>query len=173
MLCSERRNFILCLVTALVIAGASQTSIAQQTKSSGVNSWPPREPKVKSSVTANQFSKPISVEVRPLGDGKFECQFSFQSVKPAKRVNLAGEFNGWNTQSTSMSCGDDAVWRITVQMPAGEQQYKFVVDGDQWQPDPRNDQVISDGQGGNNSVLRLGAQANLGSIRTRRGDGKI
>lgn len=173
MLYSERSNFILCLVTALVIAGASQTSIAQQTKSSGVNSWPPREPKVKSSVTANQFSKPISVEVRPLGDGKFECQFSFQSVKPAKRVNLAGEFNGWNTQSTSMSCGDDAVWRVTVQMPAGEQQYKFVVDGDQWQPDPRNDQVISDGQGGNNSVLRLGAQANLGSIRTRRGDGKI
>ena len=162
--------FVLCtlLITSLCIA-----SILQQSKSNLPTQWPPREAKIASSVNANQFSKPPSVEVRPLGDGTFECQFSFQSIKSAQRVNLAGEFNGWNTQATAMSRGDDGVWRVTVQMPAGQQQYKFVADGDQWQSDPRNDQVISDGQGGNNSVIRLGAQANLGAVRTLRGDGKI
>lgn len=144
--------FVLCtlLITSLCIA-----SIFQQSKSNLPTQWPPREAKIASSVNANQFSKPPSVEVRPLGDGTFECQFSFQSIKSAQRVNLAGEFNGWNTQATAMSRGDDGVWRVTVQMPAGQQQYKFVADGDQWQSDPRNDQVISDGQGETTALFDL------------------
>ena len=167
------RSFFVFVLCTLLISSLCIASILQQSKSNLPTQWPPREAQITSSVNANQFSKPPSVEVRPLGDGTFECQFSFQSTKPAQRVNLAGEFNGWNTQATAMSRGDDGVWRVTVQMPAGQHQYKFVADGDQWQSDPRNDQVISDGQGGNNSVVRLGAQANLGAVRTLRGDGKI
>lgn len=135
--------------------------------------WPPSEAKIKSSISPMQVTRPKSVEVRPLADGMFECQFAFQPTQAITTVNLAGEFNSWSTQATPLSRGDDGIWRVVVQLSAGVQQYKFVIDTNQWIADPRNDQFVSDGHDGNNSVLRLGGQANLTTLRARRGDGKI
>ncbi len=135
--------------------------------------WPPSEPKVQSTGSPSQFVAPKSIEVRAVGEGEFECQFSFHPEKPAKAVSLAGDFNGWNRQATQMARGDDGVWRVGLRLRSGSHQYKFVVDGDQWLSDPRNALVTSDGHGGNNSVLRLGAEACVGNALGKLGDGKI
>ncbi len=135
--------------------------------------WPPSEAKIESSLLATEVSTPSSVSVRSLASGAFDCEFSFQPARPATRVNLAGDFNGWSTTATPMSRSDDGVWRVSVLLAAGERLYKFVVDGNSWLADDRNGRKVDDGNGGSNSVLRLGGEANLEGVRVRVGDGKV
>jgi hypothetical protein len=74
-------------------------------------------------------------------------------------VSWAGEFNGWNASATPMSKDAKGVWSVVVALPAGEHQYKFVVDG-QWIADPENGATAGDM---GNSVVRVGADGNLGA----------
>jgi len=159
------------LSIAVALAASGMALVAHQDANS--RSWPPREPTIESSLPRNQFAKVPSVDIRESGGGRFDCTFAYQPTKPARSVCLAGSFNSWNMNGTPLSRGDDGVWRVKVTLPAGAQLYKFVVDGDQWTTDPRNPFTELDGHGGNNSVLRLGAEANLGSVRAKRGDGKV
>jgi hypothetical protein len=46
------------------------------------------------------------------------------------------------------------VWTATITLPAGQHQYAFVVDGQQWVPDPAAP-AVDDGFGRRNSVLTL------------------
>ena len=74
-------------------------------------------------------------------------------VKPgAKEVFLAGDFNAWNPRSEPMAKRKE-VFAKTLLLPAGEHQYKFVVDGE-WVPDPRAASVAND-QGTVNSVRQV------------------
>ena len=76
----------------------------------------------------------------------------------AGAVSWAGEFNGWNASATPMAKDAKGVWSVVVALPAGEHQYKFVVDG-QWIADPENGATAGDM---GNSVVRVGADGNLG-----------
>jgi hypothetical protein len=73
-------------------------------------------------------------------------------------VSWAGEFNGWNTGATPMAKDAKGVWSVVIALPAGEHQYKFVVDG-QWITDPENGATAGDM---GNSVVRVGADGSLG-----------
>jgi hypothetical protein len=75
----------------------------------------------------------------------------------AGSVSWAGEFNGWNTSATPMTKDANGVWSVVVPLPAGEHQYKFVVDG-QWIADPENGATAGDM---GNSVVRVGADGGL------------
>ncbi|MBN1827397.1 MAG: glycogen-binding domain-containing protein [Candidatus Eisenbacteria bacterium] len=71
----------------------------------------------------------------------------------AGQVSLAGAFNDWNTMANPMTRGEGGVWSVTVDLPEGKHEYKFVVDG-QWVPDPDN--PVTAGEYGN-SVVVVGA----------------
>ncbi len=73
-------------------------------------------------------------------------------------VFWAGEFNGWNASATPMAKDAKGVWSVVVPLPAGEHQYKFVVDG-QWIADPENGATAGDM---GISVVRVGADGSLG-----------
>ena len=163
---SSRRSLLVAGALCLAVLSAPASGQKQ-------SSWPPSESKITSSLSATEVATCSSVEVRALASGAFECQFSFQPTRAVTRVNLAGDFNAWSTTATPMSRGDDGVWRVSMQLAAGERFYKFVVDGSTWLADERNPRKQDDGNGGNNSVLRLGAEANLDGVRVRLGDGKI
>jgi hypothetical protein len=75
----------------------------------------------------------------------------------AGSVSWAGVFNGWNATANPMSKGDGGVWTVVIPLPDGEQQYKFVVDG-QWLADPEN--PVTAGEFGN-SVVRIGADGEI------------
>ena len=77
--------------------------------------------------------------------------FRIQGYDIAKRVNVAGEFNGWDPNRTPMIRRGDA-WEIRVPLSAGRYQYKFVVDGN-WMLDPINGAKQDDGNGNQNSLL--------------------
>jgi 1,4-alpha-glucan branching enzyme len=81
----------------------------------------------------------------------------------ARQVNLAGEFNNWlgtanggrlDPNIDSMKdLDDDGVWEVTLPLPPGRYQYKYVVDQVDWQEDPGNPETTDDGYGGKNSIL--------------------
>ncbi|MEY4045114.1 MAG: hypothetical protein RL644_1382 [Actinomycetota bacterium] len=75
-------------------------------------------------------------------------------------VSVAGSFNGWNATANPLADPDkDGVWSADVELPAGRITYKFVVNGDQWFADENAAETESDGFGGQNAVLVVGAQA--------------
>lgn len=75
----------------------------------------------------------------------------------ATTVELAGSFLGAEDWATSKQPMEkvNGVWRITTQLDEGPNQYKFVVDGDNWISDPANPDGVDDGFGGQNSYLEL------------------
>ena len=80
----------------------------------------------------------------------------FVLVAPeAHAVSLAGTFNQWDSHATPLvRSGPAGVWTATLNLPAGQHQYAFVVDGQQWVPDPAAP-AVDDGFGRRNSVLTL------------------
>ena len=56
----------------------------------------------------------------------------------AQSVSLAGDFNGWDPTDKPMKRDASGQWKATLTLPAGEYQYRFVVDGD-WADDPQCD----------------------------------
>jgi cyclomaltodextrinase / maltogenic alpha-amylase / neopullulanase len=77
-------------------------------------------------------------------------------------VNLAGEFNGWNTGATPMKPNGGRLWSVTLKLEEGQYAYKFVLDQgtpqQKWINDPAADKELEapDGNGGNNSGVIVG-----------------
>jgi len=74
----------------------------------------------------------------------------------AEKVYLVGDFNNWSPTADPMSDKNgDGEWTLFFPLPPGSYQYKFVVDGVYWIPDPRNPVSVPDGFGGRNSVISV------------------
>jgi hypothetical protein len=70
-----------------------------------------------------------------------------------KRIYLAGTFNGWKPSDAAYLLRDDdgdGTWSITIKLPAGTYQYKYVIDGTTWIKDPYAPGDAPDGFGGRN-----------------------
>jgi hypothetical protein len=77
----------------------------------------------------------------------------FRLDADASRVQLAGSFTNWEPRY-ELNQVTPGVWTITVPLTQGVHDYAFIVDGQQWVPDPHAPQ-IGDGFGGTNSRLAL------------------
>ncbi|MCP4547220.1 MAG: hypothetical protein GY835_12245 [bacterium] len=105
------------------------------------------------------------------GSGMFKVVFR-HAAAGASSVFAAGSFNDWNSDKNAMRDDDgDGVWELALILPAGEIQYKFVVDGN-WTTDKEGaDSFADDGFGGENSVLNVDGR--FEGVDRKRGDGKI
>jgi hypothetical protein len=72
----------------------------------------------------------------------------------ARRVTVAGDFNGWDPEGAPLTQDGSGTFTGTVRLPAGAHEYMFVVDG-KWVTDPAAAEHRPDGFGRNNAVLRL------------------
>jgi mono/diheme cytochrome c family protein len=73
-----------------------------------------------------------------------------------RSVHLAGTFNGWSPTAWPMTFSTTSnAWELEHEIANGSHQYKFVLDGNEWVRDPRNNDTVSDGFGGQNSVLNV------------------
>jgi len=54
----------------------------------------------------------------------------------AKRVNLAGTFNGWDPAGAPLKTEDGELWQLALDLESGRTEYKVVVDGRRWELDP-------------------------------------
>lgn len=74
----------------------------------------------------------------------------------AEKVFVVGDFNNWTVRADPMiDKNGDGQWTLLYTLSPGVYQYKFVVDGVTWIPDPRNTESVPDGFDGVNSVLRI------------------
>lgn len=72
----------------------------------------------------------------------------------ASKVYVVGDFNNWTPSVDQMvDKNGDGHWTLFYPLTPGRYQYKFVIDGAYWIPDPRNPHTVSDGFDGGNSVL--------------------
>ena len=73
----------------------------------------------------------------------------------ARKVLIAGDFNGWLPISTPMHTnGTPGTWRTTLPLPPGRYRYRFVVDG-KWVTDPNNQYVEANQFGELNNVVEV------------------
>lgn len=99
----------------------------------------------------HQFAGPRAVLQE---NGKYLVSFVYKAKKGVKRVFLAGDFNDWNPTSlarTGPDAGDS--FTIQIELEQGFYQYKFVIEGDHWVPDPTN--MFQTGNH-KNCILRVG-----------------
>jgi len=75
----------------------------------------------------------------------------------AKRVNLVGDFNDWDTRATPMEQDpEDYTWHVTLELEAGrEYQFRYLIDGEEWQNDWHADKYVPNIYGSENSVIVL------------------
>ncbi len=75
----------------------------------------------------------------------------------ARQVSVVGDWNEWSPESDRLLDRDgDGVWEGTVRLQRlREYRYQFLIDGEQWIPDPQAPVSIDDGFGGRSSVLQL------------------
>lgn len=80
-----------------------------------------------------------------------EMEFTFHAPG-AKKVCIAGTFNGWNTNSMPMKKDRNGIWRIKVKLPAGKHEYKYFVDGT-WAQDIPGAEMVPNPFGTRNCVI--------------------
>jgi 1,4-alpha-glucan branching enzyme len=76
--------------------------------------------------------------------------------KPLQSVHVSGTFNSWLEPGTALALDAASnTWKLSLELAAGSYEYKFVLDGKTWVPDPSNPQTRDDTFGGINSVLTV------------------
>ncbi len=81
--------------------------------------------------------------------------FRLEGHGGASSVVLTGSFNSWVPNppaAISFVLGADGAWTGMHTFAPGLHQYKFVVSGNQWIPDPANPDGVDDGFGSRNSL---------------------
>ncbi|HEY2796506.1 MAG TPA: S8 family serine peptidase [Thermoanaerobaculia bacterium] len=87
--------------------------------------------------------------------GETTVRFAFHDDS-ATRVEVAGDFNGWEASRCPLSRGGGGDWVVEVPLPPpGLYRYKLRVDGERWIADPANALREPDPYGGFNSVLEV------------------
>ena len=71
-------------------------------------------------------------------------------------VEIAGSFTNWQNVSL-VPTGTSGYWEISLELPAGEHRYTFILDGSKYLPDPTVPTRESDDFGSTNSILRVEA----------------
>ncbi len=75
----------------------------------------------------------------------------------ATQVALVGSFNGWDPDALPLKRDRrSSRWEISVPLKRGETYlYNFVVNGRTWIPDPATEAQVTDGFGGESSLIQL------------------
>ncbi len=72
----------------------------------------------------------------------------------AEKVGLAGNFNNWQADHTSLKKDRNGKWKVELSLPSGRYEYRFLVDGT-WQNDQKPVECIPNPFGSWNCILEL------------------
>lgn len=78
-------------------------------------------------------------------------------VPDAASVSVVGDWNGWNPDVDILTDPDgDGTWEIRLKLNKNnEYRYQFLINGEDWIPDPASPLQVDDGFGGINSILEI------------------
>ena len=72
----------------------------------------------------------------------------------AKKVSLAGNFNGWDVNAHPLKKNSKGTWQTKLELTPGKYEYRFLVDG-KWENDPNCNSLSPNPFGGENCILTL------------------
>lgn len=80
-----------------------------------------------------------------------------EAAPEAKKVTVAGDFNGWNKTSDEMTQLKNGSFKYTTQLEQGkEYQFRYLIDGNTWENDWEADKYVGGGASyDENSVIDL------------------
>lgn len=77
----------------------------------------------------------------------------------ASSVAVAGDFSEWEPTHPLEDLDGDGVWTGRVPVRPGVHSYMFLIDGTEWQTDPRAERYQDDGFGNRNAILAVASGA--------------
>jgi 1,4-alpha-glucan branching enzyme len=87
---------------------------------------------------------------------KVKFSLSGDQYKSASSILLVGDFNNWQIGETPLKKTKTGVWSVTFDLETGkEYQFRYLIDGTNWENDPEADKFVASGLGSENSVLAL------------------
>ncbi len=90
-------------------------------------------------------------------NGLTEVQFSLRAgAESLSSVAVVGDFNDWNPDKHLLKDQDeDGIWTATLRLKPGRYEYMFILDGQEWVPDPEAYRYVRDGFGNKNAVIEI------------------
>lgn len=87
--------------------------------------------------------------------GPSKIPYRFVLFEPGvEQVELAGDFSKWS-RIPMVKAGDTGYWSATVELPAGEYRFSYVIEGSRLINDPTIPAAENDDFGGKNSVIEV------------------
>jgi 1,4-alpha-glucan branching enzyme len=80
-----------------------------------------------------------------------------EAAADSKKVALVGEFNDWNPeQAIALKKQKDGSFKASLELAAGEYQFRYILDGEKWENDWEADKYVPAGvEATENSVVVL------------------
>jgi 1,4-alpha-glucan branching enzyme len=87
---------------------------------------------------------------------KVKFTLSGDQYTSASSILLVGDFNNWQLGETPLKKAKTGVWSVSLDLESGkEHQFRYLIDGTNWENDPEADKFVSSGLGSENSVITL------------------
>jgi 1,4-alpha-glucan branching enzyme len=94
------------------------------------------------------------VKAKPVCKVKFSL--SGEQYTSASSIILVGDFNHWQIGETPLKKAKTGAWSVTLELETGkEYQFRYLVDGTNWENDSEADAFVPSGLGSENSVIQL------------------
>lgn len=85
-------------------------------------------------------------------DAKGKVSFSIKCDGRVSKAAIAGDFTGW--KPTAMRKQKDGTFSVSIAVPAGRHEYKYILDGN-WTHDPDVRDAVHNSYGSLNSVVTV------------------
>ena len=94
------------------------------------------------------------LKAKPVGKVKFSL--SGDQHTSASSILLVGDFNNWQIGETPLKKAKTGIWSVTLDLETGkEYQFRYLIDGTNWENDSEADKFVPSGLGSENSVITL------------------
>lgn len=103
-------------------------------------------------------NSPIGPTAEQPAEAVVYVQFVLEAPR-ATSVAVAGDFSAWEPTFALDDLDGDGVWTGRVPVQPGVHTYMFLIDGSEWETDPRADRYQDDGFGNRNAVLAVASGA--------------
>lgn len=87
---------------------------------------------------------------------KVKFSLSGDHYTSASSVLLVGDFNNWQVGETPLKKAKTGTWSVTLDLETGKAyQFRYLIDGTNWENDPEADHYVPSGLGSENAVVAL------------------
>ncbi len=90
-----------------------------------------------------------------LPDGRVSVTFEMPASVWADSIHVVGDFNEWNRSTHPLKQRHDGVWQTTLILdPGRDYQFRYLINGTDWQNDWQADRYTPNPHNAENSVVR-------------------